>query len=244
MSGSGIGPVEPGEGTSGDDEPDDHTGPGPAPDARPAPGTGDPSGLTRPGGPAAPTGPLRALLRRAEARYARHRLAAALLAGTVVLGACGGYLYSVRPRPPAPAAAPRPAAPSQTLSLSYGEALATPSPGSVFAFTVRARISSGPTVTIERIGQPSRALTVTVRPPSPLVVAVGEVREAVVEIQVADCVHVARNAGLPFLEVTLSNGFQKEDHSYILGDRYAMDLSTALTRACPEGRDVSPPPPS
>ncbi|WP_330329855.1 Tat pathway signal sequence domain protein [Streptomyces sp. NBC_00536] len=222
MSGmSGIGPVEPGEGTAGHE-------PGDLP--------GDPPG-TLPGGPASAP---RALLERVRARCARHRLALAAAALAAALGLGGGYLYAVRPRPPAPVPAPPPAAPSQTLALDYGE----PEPpettpeGIAFEFTVRARTSSGPPVTIERIGQPSRALTVTVRPPSPVVVAAGEVREVVVQIHVADCVHVARNAGLPFLEVTLSNGFRKEDHAYILGDRYARDLSTALTRACPVDRDA------
>ncbi|MFD8024184.1 hypothetical protein [Streptomyces sp. SPB4] len=99
------------------------------------------------------------------------------------------------------------------------------------------RTSSGPAVTVERIGQPSGALSVTIRPPLPVTVSAGEVRELILTIQAKDCVHVARNSGMPFLEVTLSNGFQKEDHSYIPGDRYARDLSVALTRACPEDRD-------
>lgn len=223
---SGIGPVEPGEGTAGDGPDDLADGPAGAP--------GTPHGALR-----AP----RALLSRVRARCARHRRALTAVAVAAALGLGGGYLYAVRPRPPAPVPPPPPAAPSQLLALTYGEPGAPESnpPGTAFTFTVRARTSSGPAVTIERIGQPSRALTVTVRPPSPVVVAAGEVREVVVEIHVADCVHVARNAGLPFLEVTLSNGFRKEDHSYILGDRYARDLSTALTRACPEGRDAPPP---
>ncbi|MET3987028.1 hypothetical protein ABIC27_004925 [Streptomyces sp. PvR034] len=228
---SGIGPVEPGEGTAGR-EPDDLT-------------DGRDGGLPEGASPAPASAP-RALLGRARDRYARHRPAVAALALLVALGLGGGYLYAVRPRPPAPVPAPPPAAPSQTLELTYGEPEppeTTPT-GTALRFTVRARTSAGPPVTIERIGQPSRALTVTVRPPSPVIVAAGEVREVVVEIHVADCVHVARNAGLPFLEVTLSNGFQKEDHSYILGDRYARDLSSALTRACPVGRDVGPTPAS
>ncbi|MER5727983.1 Tat pathway signal sequence domain protein [Streptomyces sp. NPDC002138] len=237
---SGIGPVEPGEGTAGD-APDDfhddlHHDVHDVHDAPP----GDREGGGLPRGPA---GTPRALLGRLRDRCARHRRAIAALTVAAALGLGGGYLYAVRPRPPAPVPPPPPAAPSQVLELVYGEPepLESTPAGSAFAFTVRARTGSGPPVTIERIGQPSRALTVTVRPPSPVVVAAGEVREVVVQIQVADCVHVARNAGLPFLEVTLSNGFQKEDHSYILGDRYARDLSTALTRACPVGRDEGPP---
>ncbi|MFJ3923618.1 hypothetical protein [Streptomyces sp. NPDC090022] len=117
-------------------------------------------------------------------------------------------------------------------------------PGTALAFTVRIRTSAGPPVSIDRIDQPSRALRVMIRPQLPVVVAAGEAREVVVEIQAVDCVHVARNAGLPFLEVTLSNERQKEAHSYILGDRYAGDLSKALTSACPEDRDQASPTPS
>ncbi|MBW5484568.1 hypothetical protein [Streptomyces bambusae] len=117
-------------------------------------------------------------------------------------------------------------------------------PGTAFAFTVRVQASAGPPVTVEAIGQPSRALSVTIRPTLPVAVAAGEAREVIVEIRVADCVHIARNSGLPFLEVTLSNERQKEAHSYILGDRYAADLSTALTRACPVDRDRAQPSPS
>ncbi|MER5872560.1 Tat pathway signal sequence domain protein [Streptomyces sp. NPDC002044] len=153
----------------------------------------------------------------------------------------GGYLYASRPAPPAPVAAPEPPAPSQVVSFAYGHPVEPSEPGGAFAFTVRVAASSGPPVTVERIGQPSRALTVASRPRPPLVVTAGEARDLVVEIQAIDCVHVARNSGLPFLEVTLSNRRQKEEHGYILGDRYARDLSDALTRACPEDRDAEPP---
>ncbi|MFD3323761.1 Tat pathway signal sequence domain protein [Streptomyces sp. NPDC058701] len=150
----------------------------------------------------------------------------------------GGHLYAARPRPPTPVAAAEPAAPSQVVSFAYGHPVEPAEPGSAFAFTVRVAASSGPPVTIERITQPSRALAVASRPRPPLVVAAGGARDLVVEIRAVDCVHVARNSGLPFLEVTLSNRRQKEEHGYILGDRYARDLSDALTRACPEDRDA------
>ncbi|MER7338479.1 Tat pathway signal sequence domain protein [Streptomyces sp. NPDC000075] len=158
-----------------------------------------------------------------------------------VLAAAAVRIQATRHAPPAPAP---PAAPSQTLSLVYGQPVEPALDGAAFAFTVRVRTSSGPPVTVERIGQPSPALSVTIRPLLPATVAAGEVHELLVVIQAKDCVHVARNSGLPFLEVTLSNGFQKEDHSYIPGDRYARDLSVALTRACPEDRDTGSPAPS
>ncbi|MGW7099809.1 hypothetical protein [Streptomyces sp. NPDC054883] len=106
------------------------------------------------------------------------------------------------------------------------------------------RSESARPVSVERISQPSRALSVVIQPALPVVVASGELRELVIGIRVDDCVHVARNSGLPFLEVTLSNDFGKEEHSYIPGDRYARDLSAALTRACPEDRDSRTPTPS
>lgn len=204
---SGVGPVEPGEGTRGLERPP----------ARPRP------------------------LPPWAARAARHRRALVAAAAAIALAGAGGYLYAARPRPPAPVAAAEPPAPSQVVSFAYGHPVDPAEPGSAFAFTVRVAASSGPPVTVERITQPSRALAVASRPRPPLVVAAGEARDLVVEIRAVDCVHVARNSGLPFLEVTLSNRRQKEEHGYILGDRYARDLSDALTRACPEDRDAAAP---
>ncbi|MFJ8213059.1 Tat pathway signal sequence domain protein [Streptomyces sp. NPDC096033] len=178
---------------------------------------------------------------RPRAFYARHRRAVLTAASLAVLAAAALRIHATRPEPP-PALPP--SAPSQTLSLAYGEPVEPAPDGAAFAFTVRVRTSAGPPVTVERIGQPSPALTVTIKPRLPAAVAAGEVRELLVLIHTKDCVHVARNSGLPFLEVTLSNGIQKEDHSYIPGDRYARDLSVALTRACPEDRDEPTPSPS
>ncbi|MEU9299403.1 Tat pathway signal sequence domain protein [Streptomyces sp. NPDC048269] len=163
------------------------------------------------------------------------------LAAAAALAAAGARVYAILPSPPAP---PPPPAPSQTVSLTYGEPVEPTPSGNAFAFTVRVRNGSGPGVTVERIAQPSQALSVTIQPPLPVTVAAGEVRDLVVLIRAKDCVHVARNSGLPFLEVTLSNEIQKEDHSYIPGDRYARDLSVALTRACPEDRDTGSATPS
>ncbi|MFD7261771.1 Tat pathway signal sequence domain protein [Streptomyces sp. NPDC059874] len=166
-----------------------------------------------------------------------------MLAATaaVALAAGAARWYATRPTP---TAAPPPAAPSQSVSLTYLEPLEPPPAGSAFALTVRVRNRSGPAVTVERIDQPSRALSVTTGTPLPVTLGPGEARDLAVLFQAKDCVHAPRNSGLPFLEVTLSNGFQKEDHSYIPGDRYARDLSVALTRACPEDRDTATQAPS
>lgn len=182
-------------------------------------------------------------VRRVRAVYEGHRRAflalGALTCVSAVIGG-GAALYAARPRP----APYTPPAPSQVFSLSYVAPADRAPSGTAFAFTVRVRAAAGPPVTLERLEQPSRALTLEVEPPLPATLAPGEARDLAVRIRVTDCVHVARNSGLPFLEVTLSNGFEKEDHSYIPGDRYARDLSSALTRACPEDRDASTPPPS
>ncbi|MFJ6717138.1 Tat pathway signal sequence domain protein [Streptomyces sp. NPDC091259] len=207
----GIGPVEPGDGTSRHEAPR-------AKSRTP-------------------------VLARLRSPYARHRRAALTITALVCatgLAVGGVHRYAARPRP----TVRTPTAPSQNLSLGYGEPVEPIAADTAFTFTVRVRNSSELPVSIERVTQPSRALSVVIRPALPVVVAEGELRELVIGIRVTDCVHVARNSGLPFLEVTLSNGIQNEDHSYIPGDRYARDLSVALTRACPEDRDVATPPSS
>ncbi|WP_234332105.1 Tat pathway signal sequence domain protein [Streptomyces sp. NRRL S-87] len=168
------------------------------------------------------------------------RLALALALTAAAAGA-GGYLYALRSRPPAP---PPPPYPSQVFSVTYGGPVRPTPAGTAFAFTVFLRTTAGPPVSLERIGQPWAALSVTTDPHTPLVVHKGRNRAVLVQIQVKDCMHVPRNAGLPFLEVTLSNGSRKEDHSYILGDRYARELATALSDACPDSRDAPQPAPS
>ncbi|MFF3210403.1 Tat pathway signal sequence domain protein [Streptomyces sp. NPDC002886] len=248
MSG-GIGPIEPGEGTRPLDVPAE------ADELAEADGHGRPDGPRGPR-PGSRTHPA---VRRVREAYEGHRRAVLALGAVTCASAViavGAALYADRPR----LAPYRPPAPSQLFSLVYlgpddEEPSEEPSQGAsrepsqdrsgtAFAFTVRVRAAAGSAVTLERLTQSSRALTIEVRPPLPATLDPGEARDLAVRIRVTDCVHVARNSGLPFLEVTLSNGFEKEDHSYIPGDRYARDLSTALTRACPEDRDESTPPPS
>ncbi|MFJ8014608.1 Tat pathway signal sequence domain protein [Streptomyces sp. NPDC096339] len=191
--------------------------------------------------PASPRTPAARAVDRLGAAYVRHRRAVLTVAAAAVLAAGAARWYATRP---VPVAAAPPPAPSQSVSLVYVEPLEPAPDDSSFALTVRVRNRGAGAVTVERIGQPSRALSVTIRPPLPVTIGAGEARDLAVLFRTEDCVHVARNSGLPFLEVTLSNGFQKEDHSYIPGDRYARDLSAALTRACPEDRDNAPTGPS
>ncbi|MEV7419989.1 Tat pathway signal sequence domain protein [Streptomyces sp. NPDC089919] len=170
----------------------------------------------------------------------RRALTALALALAAAAGA--GYLYATRTDPPAvPAPAELPY-PAQAFSVRYGgPAPATTRRDAAFAFAVLLRTTDGPPVTVHAIRQPSAALSVTADPAPPLTLAKGEMRVVVLQIAVTNCMHVPRNAGLPFLEVTLSNERAKEEHSYILGDRYARELSEALSTACPAGRDKGSP---
>jgi hypothetical protein len=59
-------------------------------------------------------------------------------------------------------------------------------------------------------------------------------------MHVTECGKVPRNAGLPFLDVTLRNTSAIEAHSFILGTVYARDLSHALQVACSNKFATSP----
>ncbi|MBT3149637.1 Tat pathway signal sequence domain protein [Streptomyces sp. CHD11] len=190
---SGIGPVEPEEGTH-------------ALDTRAAP---------RP-------------QREGYARtFERHRRAvtAGLLAGAVLTGS--GYLYVTRPRP-------EPPYPSQVTAVAYLKAQATDldTPARGFTFDVEMTTESGPPVTVTRISQPYAGLSVTSSPRAPFRTEAGSPRKIKITVQVTECGKVPRNAGLPFLDVTLRNTRAMQDHSFILGSRYAQDLSRALRVAC------------
>jgi len=202
---SGIGPVEPGEGTRTQD-------------------TAPPAGI--------PRGPL-------TQWYARHRRAA-LAAGvcTAVLAA-GVSLYATRPRQPPP---PAPPYPSQVTEVAYTGAADPPRSGEAgaYSFTAELTVRSGPPVTVERIAQPSAGLSLTAVPPTPFRTSAGSPHKITITVHVSDCARVPRNAGLPFLDVTLRNARAMQVHSFILGDRYAQDLSEALQVACGNNSESSP----
>ncbi|AYL35534.1 MULTISPECIES: Tat pathway signal sequence domain protein [Streptomyces] len=194
---SGVGPVEPGEGSH-------------ALDAFPAARTR----RTCPAG-----------------HFERHRRAAlgGLLAVAVLAG--GGYLYATRPRPEPP---PDPPYPSQVTAIDYLNAQATgaSTASRSFTFTVEMTTESGPPVTVTRISQPYAGMSVTSSPPTPFRTRVGSPRKITITMRVTECGKVPRNAGLPFLDVTLRNPRAIEVHSFILGTPYARDLSRALEVAC------------
>ncbi|MEU6365813.1 Tat pathway signal sequence domain protein [Streptomyces sp. NPDC046931] len=197
---SGVGPVEPGEGTHAWDDPD----------------------ASPPSGP--PHGRLAHL-------YDRHRPALLTATAVATLLAGGGYLYATRPqRPPAPP----PPYPSQVVSVAYLDARPAPrgAPPRSFTLSVLLSVESGPPVTVTRIAQPYAGLSVASAPRLPFRTNAGSTRKIAITMRVTECGKVSENAGLPFLDVTLRNKRAMEDHSYILGSRYAHDLSEALHVAC------------
>ncbi|MEU6095560.1 Tat pathway signal sequence domain protein [Streptomyces sp. NPDC047079] len=200
---SGVGPVEPGEGTRARDDsrPDDSPPPGRPPQ------------------------------RRLARLHDRHR--PLLLAATAVaaLLAAGGYLYATRQQKPP---SPPPPYPSQVVTIAYLHTRPTPrgAPPRSFSLSVRLSVESGPPVTVTRIAQPYAGLSVTSIPRPPFRTEAGSARKIAITMQVTECGKAPENAGLPFLDVTLRNTRAIEDHSYILGPRYAHDLSAALHVAC------------
>ncbi|KOX00084.1 hypothetical protein [Streptomyces sp. NRRL B-3648] len=205
---SGIGPPEPGEGTRARDDRQ--------PEAASPAGRGHPS-------PAA--------------WYARHRRIVIALAAAAVLLGGGGYLYATRPQQPpphpprGPAQAPYPA---QVVDVTYLDAR-TPPPGAPprsFGFAVLMSVASGPPVTVTRVGQPYAGLALTTEPPAPLRIRAHTARKITITMHVTECEKAPRDAGLPFLDVTLRNTRAIQTQSFIPGPRYAQDLSHALEVAC------------
>ena len=104
--------------------------------------------------------------------------------------------------------------------------------GQVLRLAVAASAISGTPVTVTRISQPYAGLSVTSTPHPPFGTKAGVPLKITITMRVTDCGKAPRNAGLPFLDVTLRNTRAIEDHSFILGSRYAQDLSSALQVAC------------
>ncbi|MEV6181843.1 Tat pathway signal sequence domain protein [Streptomyces sp. NPDC052016] len=199
---SGVGPVEPGEGTR----------------AWKPPASDAPS-LSR------------LLLKRAVSWSARHRRVALVTGSAAVLLAGAGYLHATRTPPPPSVPPPFP---SQVVAIAYLGAQAPPAgaAGRSFRFGVEITTRAGPPVTVVRISQPYAGLSVSAAPAPPFRGSSGSAKTVVITMQVADCANAPRGVGLPFLDVTLRNTRAMEDHSFILGDRYAHDLSQALQVAC------------
>ncbi|CAM5316938.1 hypothetical protein SVIOM342S_04342 [Streptomyces violaceorubidus] len=168
---------------------------------------------------------------RLALRYERHRRTVLASGAALVVLAGGGYLYASRPQP---RPAPPPPYPSQAVDLVY-LAPAAGSPGDAaggYRFTVLLTVQSGPPVTVTRLTQPYDGLSVTSSPAAPFQTNSHSTRKIIVTLRVTECEKAPRNPGLPFLDVTLRNARAIEAHSFILGTRYARDLSQALEVAC------------
>ncbi|MET7457782.1 Tat pathway signal sequence domain protein [Streptomyces sp. NPDC005574] len=199
---SGVGPVEPGEGTREQDTPEPNS---------PAPHRSSGARLTH--------------------WYARHRrpVRAAALAALLLAG--GTWLFATRPRTPPPPEAPYP---SQVVDVTYLDDVVTPRgvrPRS-FSFAVLLSVESGPPVTVTRLSQPYAGVSLTSAPRAPFRTRAGTGRKIVITMHVTDCGKAPKDAGLPFLDVTLRNTRAIQDYSYIPGPRYARHLSAALQVAC------------
>ncbi|MGY0066689.1 hypothetical protein ACWZEH_07625 [Streptomyces sp. QTS137] len=101
-----------------------------------------------------------------------------------------------------------------------------------FTFTIELTVESGPPVTVTRISQPYAGLSATSGPHTPFRAKAGSPRKIAVTLRITECGGLPGNAGLPFLDVTLRNAHAIQTHSFILGPRYAQDLSLALQVAC------------
>ncbi len=206
---TGIGPLEPGEGTR----------------ARDAPGPDETSG----------PGPRRRRPPRLSDRHRRTVLVAAALAALLT---AGDLLYATREHRPPPGGSrpPRPAPPfpAQVVDVSYLDPAATPphAPRRSFSFAVLISVESGPPVSVMRISQPYAGLSLTSQPRTPFRTGAGSARRIVVTLHVTECETVPLNAGLPFLDVTLRNARAIQVQSFILGPRYAQALTEALRGAC------------
>ncbi|WP_331462022.1 hypothetical protein [Streptomyces sp. KMM 9044] len=97
-----------------------------------------------------------------------------------------------------------------------------------FTFAIELAVESDPPVTVTRISQPYAGLSATSSPRTPFRTKAGSPRKVAVTLRITECGGLPGNAGLPFLDVTLRNARAIQTHSFILGPRYAQDLSLAL----------------
>ncbi|NGO45688.1 Tat pathway signal sequence domain protein [Streptomyces ureilyticus] len=211
---SGVGPVEPGEGTRAWDIPDPDTPPSPPPEP--------------------PRG-------RLAQTYTLHRRVVLPIAAAVALLAGGGYLYATRPEeaPPEP-----PPYPSQVVGMTYLGREPPPdnAPARSFSMGVRLTVQSGPQVTVLGITQPYAGLSLASVPRLPFRTRTSFPHKINITMQVTECAQVPTNAGLPFLDVTMRNTRAIQVHSFILGEHYAQDLSEAVQAICGTNSATSPKP--
>ena len=171
--------------------------------------------------------------RRPVLFHGRRRRAVLGTLAAVLLMTAGGLLWATRPQEHQQTA-PQPPFPSQVVDVEYLGPLPVP-PGTrprTFALEVLLSVDSGPPVTTTRVAQPYAGIFLTSVPRAPFRTKAGSARKIVITMHVTDCGNVPADAGLPFLDVTLRNARAIQVHSFILGSRYAQDLSQALQVAC------------
>jgi hypothetical protein len=120
------------------------------------------------------------------------------------------------------------------VEVTYLEGRTTPTdaPPRSFSFAVLLSVESGPPVAVTEVSQPYAGLSLTTDPPAPFRTKAGSARKITITMHVTECGKVPVDAGLPFLNVTLRNTQAIQNHSFILGSRYAQHLSSALKVAC------------
>lgn len=192
------------------------------------------AGDAREGGPReelwAPGGP-----RPGEWWAALPRAGRGLISGAVALAvAAGGIAYAAahRPPPPEPVAAPWP---TNVTAVAF-EAVHGPVGGGE-TFSVHMRFDVAPSarvpVTVTSVSQEYRSLSTKTMPSTPITVKPGESRRLTMIVRVRDCAHTPVFAGMPLVNVTLSNDRAIRTRSEIFGDEYAHALSSALHSLCP-----------
>ncbi|WP_320776288.1 Tat pathway signal sequence domain protein [Streptomyces sp. CRN 30] len=160
-----------------------------------------------------------------------HRRTALAAVVTLSAVAAGCYLYATRPQP---RPAPPPPYPSQVVDFVYLTPVPSPRTAATgdFTFGVALSVRAGPPVTVTRIAQNSAGLSVISSPTAPFQTKSHSTRKITITLRITECEKAPRNAGFPFLDVTLRNTRAIQTHSFILGPRYAQHLSAALRDAC------------
>ncbi len=168
------------------------------------------------------------------ARNLTWRQKSAMVAVVLVVGALLVARHSVQR--PAQAANSPPPFPSLVAAFGYQGSLRDAVPGGrEFALKVRA-VSAGPSAyEIVSVRQEYPGITTALAGITlPATVRAGQPAEFAVVYRVADCAAAPRDAGLPFLDVTLRNTRAMQTLSEILGADYARDLSRNLHITCPD----------
>ncbi|MBL1097119.1 hypothetical protein [Streptomyces coffeae] len=169
----------------------------------------------------------------------RTRRIALALTGVVAAITVGCYLLLNQPAPSAP---PPPPWPAQAVEVSYAgtTGLRGAADEGVFAFRIRVSAIRNTAVTVDNITQPYPALTLTTSPRTPITVRSGASRQLIVRISVRRCSGIPLGVELPPLDITLRNTRAIQDQTFLFGDAYANDLSTALRAHCSAHRSRVP----